>query len=280
LPHRTQSIFRVVVARRQSTGNLQSPVRWRDRSSTSGTTGDTANQEGTAMSLSRIQAPLATLGAMLICLAGCGGGDSSGSPPAQATVPPPAPAPPPPPPPAPDPVPPLSSVVVNLDDNHAVGTAHWSNGNTATGGQGQTVLGLNCEASMIETYHVHSHVSIFLDGVALAIPADIGIVPLQPSGRCFYNIHTHDLSGKIHVEAPAPGTFTLGQLFAIWGQSLETTDVAGLTGRPIVVYSTEQSTVTRVTGDWKAIELTSHKEITIQVGTPITEIPNFTWSSN
>jgi hypothetical protein len=174
----------------------------------------------------------------------------------------------------------LSSVIVNLDDGHTVGSVHWSNGNTATGGQGQTVQGLECSSSMHETYHVHAHVSIFLDGVALAIPSDIGIVPLQPSGRCFYAIHTHDLSGKIHVEAPAPGTFTLGQLFAIWGQPLETTDVAGLTGKPIVVYSTDQATVTRVTGDWKAIELTSHKEITIQIGTPITEIPNFTWSAN
>jgi hypothetical protein len=233
------------------------------------------------MTHSRFPARTSMFGALLICLAGCGGGNSPESPVAEATVPPPAPpAPAPAPAPQPDPVPPLSSVIVNLDDNHAVGLVHWSDGNTATGGQGQTVQGLACEPSMIETYHVHSHVSIFLDGVALAIPADIGIVPLQPSGRCFYNIHTHDWSGKIHVEAPAPGTFTLGQLFAIWGQSLEPTDVAGLTGKPIVVYSTDQATVTRVTGDWKAIELTSHKEITIQVGTPITEIPNFTWSSN
>lgn len=133
---------------------------------------------------------------------------------------------------------------------------------------------------MIVTYHVHTHVSIFLDGVALAFPADIGIAPPQASGRRFYAIHTHDLSGKFHVEAPAPDTLTLGQLFAIWRQPLETTNVAGLTGRPIVVYSTEQGAVTRVTGNWQDIELTSHKEITIQVGAPITEIPNFAWTSN
>ncbi len=232
------------------------------------------------MSNSHIQTRWIAIGAALICLAGCGGGDSSDSPPAEATVPPPAPTPAPPPPPPPDPVPPLSSVIVNLDDNHAVGIVHWSDGNTADGGQGQTVQGLECLSSMPETYHVHAHVSIFLDGVALAVPADIGIAPLQPSGRCFYAIHTHDLSGKIHVESAAPGLFTLGQLFAIWGQPLETTNVAGLTGKPIVVYSTEQATVTRVTGNWQDIELTSHKEITIQVGTPIAEIPNFTWSSN
>jgi hypothetical protein len=177
-------------------------------------------------------------------------------------------------------VPPLSSVIVNIDGGQTIGTAHWDNGNTASGGTGQTVQGLECLSAMNETYHVHAHVSIFLDGVALAVPSNIGIAPLQPSGRCFYAIHTHDLSGKIHVEAAAPGTFTLGQLFAIWGQPLETTNVAGLTDKPIVVYSTDQATVTRVTGDWKAIELTSHKEITIQIGTPIAEIPNFSWSAN
>ena len=171
-------------------------------------------------------------------------------------------------------------MIVNLDDNHAVGTTHWPNGNTTTGGQGGTVEGLPCETNLNETYHVHTHVSIFLDGVALAVPANVGRVSMAPNPACFYSIHTHDLSGKIHVEAPAPGAFTLGQLFAIWGQPLTADDVAGLTGKPIVVYSTDQGTVTQVTTDWKAIELTSHKEITIQVGSAITEIPNFTWSAN
>jgi len=166
-------------------------------------------------------------------------------------------------------------VIVQLNDQ-TIGTAHWNNGDTATGGQGGEVQGLACIVGLPEVYHVHSHLSIFLDGVALAIPQNIGRVSQQPNA-CFYSLHTHDMSGKIHVEAAAPATFTLGQLFAIWGQPLETDNVAGLTGKPIVVYSTDQSTVTQVNSDWKSIELTSHKEITIQVGTPITEIPNFTW---
>ena len=33
-------------------------------------------------------------------------------------------------------------------------------------------------------------------------------------------------------------------------------------------------------GDPAAIELTSHRLITIQIGTPLTEIPNFTWTGN
>ncbi len=94
-------------------------------------------------------------------------------------------------------------------------------------------------------------------------------------------LHTHDHSGKIHVEAAAPATFTLGQLFAIWGQPLESTNVAGLAGMPVTLYVTDNNgVVTEATGNWSEIELLSHREITIQVGSPVTEIPNFTWSGN
>jgi len=169
---------------------------------------------------------------------------------------------------------------VNLDDNHQVGEVRWEDGDTTAGGTGQTTAGLTCEVNMIETYHVHTHLSIFLNGEALAVPGQIGIVPLQAGGHCFYNLHTHDKSGKLHVEAPAPGLFTLGQLFSIWGQPLEGSNVAGITGLPVVVYVTDAGVVTQATGDWHDIELTSHREVTIQIGTAITEIPNFTWSAN
>ena len=51
-------------------------------------------------------------------------------------------------------------------------------------------------------------------------------------------------------------------------------------GKPIVVYVTDAGVVTQATGDWRDIELTSPREVTIQVGSPIDEIPNFTWSAN
>ena len=170
--------------------------------------------------------------------------------------------------------------MVSITDNHQIGVDHWDNGDTATGGQGQVVSGLDCLPTMAETYHVHTHVSIFLNGEALSVPSDVGIVPAAPQGRCFYSIHTHDKSGKIHIEAAAPGTFTLGQLFAIWGQPLTNTNIAGLTGLPVSVYVTDNGTVTEAVDNWQNIELTSHREITIAVGTPITEIPNFTWNGN
>lgn len=171
--------------------------------------------------------------------------------------------------------------MIDLDDNHQVGRTYWTpDGDTTTGGQGQDVAGLSCEINMVETYHVHTHLSVFLDGEAISVPGQIGIVPQPAGGHCFYNLHTHDKSGKLHIEAAAPGTFTLGQIFDIWGQPLQGDNFAGITGKPIVVYVTDAGVVTQATGEWRDIELTTHREITVQIGTAITEIPNFTWSAN
>jgi len=138
---------------------------------------------------------------------------------------------------------------------------------------------------MDETYHVHSHLSIILNGEEITVPEEIGVVPGPTSTtgeRCFYEIHTHDLKGKVHVEASAPGVFTLGQFFGIWGMSLTNTDVAGMTGLPIVVYTVDENKAVKEVPDtdWADIEFTSHNQIVIVVGTPITEIPNYTWTGD
>jgi hypothetical protein len=215
---------------------------------------------------------------LLTALCGCGGGGGGDSPPPSQPAPPPTVPPPPPPPPATT-TPPLSSTVIDLSGNQRIGIDHWSDGNSPTGGQGQTVAGLECLPTMPEDYHVHSHITIFLNGEKLAVSRNAGIAN-APQGRCFYGIHTHDYSGKIHVESEAPGMFTLGQFFQIWGRSLTNTDLAGITGLPIVIYTTDDGTVTEVKDNWADIELKSHREITIVVGTPITEIPNYTWNGD
>jgi hypothetical protein len=212
-------------------------------------------------------------------LAACGGGGSDA--PQQSQDPPPAPptTPPPTPPPA-DPLPPLAATAIDINDNHAVGADHWPSGATSDGAQGQPVNGIECLANMPEDYHVHTHLSIFLNGEQLAVPGDVGIVTQQDGTHCFYTVHTHDKSGKLHVEAAAPGTYTLGQFFAEWGEPLATDNIAGLTGMPITVYMNDAGVVSKVTTEWKDIELKSHREITIQIGTAITEIPTYTWAAN
>jgi hypothetical protein len=199
-----------------------------------------------------------------LALAACGGGGGDD----------PAPQPQPSPLPSPPTVPPLSSPPLVKLDTQAVGTvAHWSSGDSATGGQGQTVDGFTCAAA-IETYHVHAHLSIFLNGDQLILPDHIGI-PSPGGMECTYSLHTHDQSGEIHIEAAAAGTFTLGNFFHIWGQPLDRTNIAGIVGLPITVYTVDEgnTTATEYTGDLVNIDLPAHRQITIQIGTAITTIP-------
>lgn len=209
-------------------------------------------------------------------VAGCGGGGSSSPP--SSSPPPPAVTPPPPPPPPPPSggsvLPPISATVQDITDNHTIGTAHFGNPQT----DGAAIGAFTCMVNPVQTYHVHSHLSIIQNNEALAIPQYVGAAP-SGSTHCFYQIHTHDQSGKIHVEAPAAGTFTLGNLFDIWKQPLTDSNVAGISGLPVEIFVTENGTVTKVdAADWKNIELKDHREITISLGTEVTEIPNVTWT--
>src|SRR5262245_41238379 len=93
--------------------------------------------------------------AFALALAGCGGSDDQ---PAAQQQPAPLPSPP--------TIPPLATgtrIVLNFGGS--VGTTHhWPEGDTSTGGQGSDVDGIHCLPNMDETYHVHAHVSIFMNG--------------------------------------------------------------------------------------------------------------------
>ncbi len=222
-------------------------------------------------SLARTALRALTLTMLLpVLLAGCGGSSDGSSPSDAPSTPTP--------PPSGNGPPPLDPNVVSLDDHHQVGSTYWQPGNMPDGGQGSSVEGLDCIYPSPIDYHVHSHMSIFMDGEALAVPEEVGIVQLSPTTDCHYPIHTHDATGMIHLHATAPTDFTLGQFFAIWGQPLARDDVGGLVGLPVVVYLTDDGVVTEYTGDLAALKFASHREITIQIGTPITSIPQFDWT--
>lgn len=209
-------------------------------------------------------------------LTACGGGGGSSNPPPSSGNPP-APAPTPPPPPSPGVVvPPISATVQDITDNHRVGDNRWSSPQT----DGSPIGSFNCIVNQPQDGAFNAHVSILLNNEPQAIPTYVGASPQAAGGHCFYTIHTHDSSGKVHVTAGAAGgTFTLGQMFQIWNQPLTNTNLAGITGLPIEIFVTENGTVTKVEeADWTNIQLKSHREITIGVGTPVAEIPNFTWT--
>lgn len=207
-------------------------------------------------------------------LTACGGGGGGSNPPPSSGNPP-APTPVPPSPPA-TVVPPISTTVQDLTDGHRVGENRWSNPQT----DGAPIGSFNCIVNQPQTGAFNAHVTILLNNEAQAVPTYVGASPQTGGGHCFYTLHTHDSSGKIHVTpGAAGGTFTLGQLFQIWNQPLTNTNLAGITGLPIEIFVTEGTTVTRVEeADWSNIELKSRREITIGVGTPVAEIPNYTWT--
>ena len=62
--------------------------------------------------------------------------------------------------------------------------------------------------------HTHQHLDIYINGEKIDVPSDIGI---NKEEGFISPIHTHDLSGVIHVESPTVEDFTLGQFFGVWG---------------------------------------------------------------
>ena len=170
----------------------------------------------------------------------------------------------------PSPGPNASAKPIALVDGGTIGVQHFPVGNTRTGGTGQPIDGLTCLAQEGTSLHVHAHVALFDRGKQIQIPRYIGFAPNPqlPGGGCLYWIHTHDASGIIHVEAPdlhppGGGPYTLGMLFDIWGQPLGADNIAGFKG-PVTAYVNGA----KYDGDLRAIPLSAHQEITLEVGHP------------
>jgi hypothetical protein len=113
--------------------------------------------------------------------------------------------------------------------------------------------------------HDHVHIDIFADGKSTPVPAYIGIAGgATPTG--FSSLHTHDTSGVIHIESPAGGRFTLGQVFNEWNVLLSPTQIGGLkvgNGKTLSFYLNGKP----LTTDPTKLELLEHQEIAIVYGT-------------
>lgn len=133
------------------------------------------------------------------------------------------------------------------------------------------VGGVVCAAS--ENFHQHSLVSIYKDGVRQGLPDNVG------RGGCNYELHTHDGTGVVHIEADVPKKFTLGQFFALWKQPLSANGTAGLAG-PVRFYVIENERLTRYTGDPAALELVAHREIVVISGPAPAVLPKYRWPTN
>lgn len=76
------------------------------------------------------------------------------------------------------------------------------------------ILDVNLREHKNLALHIHPTLQIEIEGENIIIPANTGI-----SEEGMRVIHTHDVSGKLHVESPYPYQFVLQDFFTITGQT-------------------------------------------------------------
>jgi hypothetical protein len=153
----------------------------------------------------------------------------------------------------------------------------------STAAGGQTVDGVQCNSSEQAAYHIHTHLSVYVNGNLRPIPAAIGIVspiaeptasgPFYGASRCYYWLHVHTQDGVIHIESPVQQRYTLGNFFDLWGQPLSTDQVGPALGTLTVFVDGRP-----FTGSPRDIALGSHEDIQIDVGTPVVPPKRVDWS--
>jgi hypothetical protein len=153
---------------------------------------------------------------------------------------------------------------------------------TATKATGQKVDGIGCDTSEQVLFHIHAHLTLFVNGTPRQVPAGIGIPQAQAqnspqgpfigSGKCFYWLHTHAADGIIHTESPVHRTYTLGNFFDEWGQPLGPDQAGPAKGHVTAIYDGKL-----YQGNPRDIPLNKHAQIQLEVGTPLVAPESITW---
>jgi hypothetical protein len=139
---------------------------------------------------------------------------------------------------------------------------------------GDTVDGIQCQSSEQSLFHIHAHLTVFINGTPRQIPYGIGIPnsqvqntaqgPFVAGGSCLYWLHTHAADGIIHIESPVHRTFTLGDFFDIWGQQLGPNRIGPATGPVTAMYNGKL-----YHGNPRDIPLNAHAQIQLESGRPL-----------
>jgi hypothetical protein len=147
---------------------------------------------------------------------------------------------------------------------------------------GQRIDGISCQTSEQTLFHIHAHLTIFVNGLPRQIPAGIGIPraraqdtaqgPFITSGTCFYWLHTHAADGIIHIESPVQRTYTLGDFFDEWGQPLGRGQVGPAIGPVTAIYNGRL-----YLGSLRDIPLNAHAQIQLEIGRPLVAPTSITW---
>ena len=142
---------------------------------------------------------------------------------------------------------------------------------------GEQIDGIACEANEQAAFHIHAHLRIIVRGRPRQVPAGVGVaspyeVEPTPSGPfvagapCFMWLHTHAADGVVHIESPMERTYTLGELFDLWGQPLTRRRVGPARGTVTALFDERV-----FTGNPRTIPLLAHSRIELEVGRPLVE---------
>jgi hypothetical protein len=120
-----------------------------------------------------------------------------------------------------------------------------------------------CDPTEQIAVHYHAHLSIYINGKPVTLPANVGI-----ASDCFYWLHTHDTTGVIHIEAPQDLKFTLGQFFQIWERQFGELGNGFLPELDQTSGWTVYVNGTLYRGDFHTLVLRSHQLITLAYNSP------------
>jgi len=153
--------------------------------------------------------------------------------------------------------------------------------------------GLTPETAERLTFHVHSHLDVFIDARPVLVPPGIGInihdpgVHAFPNGdgttsyggivqpcnqACISPLHTHDPDGILHTESATLTPNRLGQFFTEWA--------VPVTDSCVGVYCEPKTSIAwyvngkKYEDDPNQIQLLNATEIALVIGTPPDDIPS------
>lgn len=119
-----------------------------------------------------------------------------------------------------------------------------------------------CDRGEQLAFHIHAHLSIFLNGQPVTIPSAVGI----GSGGCLYWLHTHTPDGIIHMEAPHVESFVLGDFLDIWKQQFSQFNYPKALDRAAGWQTFVDGNP--VTGNFRSLPLKAHTLITLAYQSP------------
>lgn len=142
-------------------------------------------------------------------------------------------------------------------------------------GAGRDVDGISCQASEQTIFHIHAHLTIFMDGSparsrrTLGSPsrAQNGPLPVLAAHPCPRWRHPYRVPGPAHLHP--------GRLFDEWGQPLSPDRVGPATGRVVAIYNGQ-----RYEGNPRDIPLNAHAQIQLEVDTPLIAPESITFPSS